>query len=150
MPELRRTARERGKAITCVHLIRQFCHVAKTPKRWSCQTQLLSPSKSVQYAGQKSSLNSSVLEGASTARLFLIGNSKPDVQHILGNSKHIPTAAGPDLLAMKWDHVLLGALSSPGAAPCLPPLLPVVLGRQQGWVVCAPNLSLPHPGPRHR
>lgn len=120
MPELRRTARERRKGITCLHLTGKFCHTAKPLKHSSCQTRFLSPSKSVQAAVQQSSLNSSVLEGASTARLFLIENNEPDVQHILGNSKRIPTAAGPDPRLTEWDHVLLGHLSSPGSSSASP------------------------------
>lgn len=136
----------KGKGITRIHLLRKFCHIAKTPKHSSCQSQFLLPSKSVQYAIQQSSLNSSVLEGASTARLFLIENNEPDVQHILGNSKCIPTAAGPDLRLMEWDHELLGELFSPRSAWCLPPL-PVCcpLAHSRAGCLC----SKPFPIPSH-
>lgn len=122
----------------------KFCHIVKTPKCLSCQTQFVLPSKSVQYAVQKSSLNSSVLEGPSTAWLFLIENNEPDVLHILGNPKRIPSAMGPDLRWMEWDHMLLGhvfPLELPGLSPLS---LHVVLG------VCIPNLSWPHPALWHR
>lgn len=144
MSELRRTARERGKGITCVHLIREFCHGAKTPKHSGCQTQFLSPSKSVQYAVQKSSLNSSVLEGASTARLFLIENNQPDVQRILGKLKTCPSCcrAGP-----APDGVgtvgRLGRFSPPELLGVSLPSLPAVLGRSRAGCVC----SNPFPTP---
>lgn len=134
-----------GKGITCIHLIRMFCHIAKTPKHLSCQTQFLSSSKSVQYAVQKSSMNSSVLEGASMAHLCLIENNEPGIQHVLGNSKRIPAAAGPDLWLAEQNHMLPGALSFSGPAWCLPLLSACHPWATIGLSVCAPDLSLPHP-----
>lgn len=133
----------KGKGITCVPLIRKFCHAAKPPEHWSFQARFLSPSKSAQCAVQKSSLRGSVLDRASTARLFLIENNEPNVLHMRGNPKRCccraRPAAGGVGPRVAWGTVLPWSCLLSPSLPAHCPWAAVGLG------ICVPSLCRPHP-----